>query len=118
MFQDNKSSKPSVPSLDAGKLQDQGIETLKNKAINEVDQKLGQANAKLKNVTNKAAEYSNIVKNQPNIPMTNNVVAQDLWGNQPTSKIYNSKTIPDHDVLGINRVVNLGLVIEGKVIDF
>ena len=118
MFQDNKSSKPSAASLDAGKLQDQGIETLKNKAINEVDQKLGQANAKLKNVTNKAAEYSNIVKNQPNIPMTNNVVAQDLWGNQPTSKIYNSKTIPDHDVLGINRVVNLGLVIEGKVIDF
>ena len=115
MFQDDKSSKPSIPSLDASKLKEQGIESLKNKAINEVDQKLSKVNAKLNNGLNQAASYSNLVKNPP-IPKT--YVNQDLWGNQPTSKIYNSKTIPNHDVLGINRVVKLGLVIEGKIIDF
>lgn len=41
----------------------------------------------------------------------------NLWGNQPTSKIYNAANIALQQVLGINRVVKLGLVIDGQIIN-
>ena len=43
-------------------------------------------------------------------------VEKKLWENQPTSKIYNAKTIVENQILGINRVVKLKVIIEGKVI--
>ena len=51
--------------------------------------------------------------------MLNNSTSQtkdNLWGNQPTSKIYNAKGIVENALQGINRVVKLLVVIEGEVI--
>lgn len=42
-------------------------------------------------------------------------VNTELWTNQPTSKIYNVKSIAENQILGINRVVKLKVIIEGKV---
>jgi hypothetical protein len=50
---------------------------------------------------------------QHNIPMTTD---HKLWSNQPTSKIHNAASIPSSQILGINRVVKLEIVIEGKLI--
>lgn len=42
-------------------------------------------------------------------------VNKDLWANQPTSKIYNAKSIAENQILGINRVIKLKVIIEGKL---
>lgn len=44
------------------------------------------------------------------------VVDDDLWKNQPTSKIFNAANIAAQQIFGINRVVKLRLVIEGQSI--
>ncbi|WP_394330993.1 type VI secretion system Vgr family protein [Chryseobacterium taiwanense] len=41
---------------------------------------------------------------------------QKVWAQQPTSKIHNAAAIPTSEILGINRVVKLDIVIEGKEI--
>jgi type VI secretion system secreted protein VgrG len=114
MFQDDKTQKPSLPSLDTSKLKDEAFDALKNKLSDKVDDKLKKVN----DISNQAKDYLNMVMNNPIIHSAKQYVDQDLWGNQPTSRIYNSKKIPESDVLGINRVVKLVLVIEGKIIDF
>ncbi|WP_294280106.1 phage baseplate assembly protein V [uncultured Chryseobacterium sp.] len=39
-----------------------------------------------------------------------------IWSRQPTSKIHNAVAIAESQLLGINRVVRLDIVIEGKII--
>ncbi|MCE3075696.1 phage baseplate assembly protein V [Chryseobacterium gwangjuense] len=41
---------------------------------------------------------------------------QKIWTQQPTSKIHNAAAIPTSEILGINRVVKLDIIIEGKEI--
>lgn len=45
-----------------------------------------------------------------------NTKNKSLWGNQPTSKIGNVNNIVESQILGINRVVKLKVIIEGKII--
>ncbi|MGV0923003.1 phage baseplate assembly protein V [Empedobacter tilapiae] len=74
------------------------------------ESKLLQANSK--------QDYSKMFLNNPIIPNSKTYVDRDLWANQPTSKIYNAKKIPDHDIVGINRIVKLSLIIDGQIINF
>lgn len=98
MFQDNKSFNQNGTSVDTEQT------------------KVSESN--LNQSSNETTDYSNMFMNQPIIPNSKTYVDKDLWGNQPTSKIYNANTIPEHDVLGINRVVKLSVVIEGEQIHF
>ncbi|WP_294277322.1 phage baseplate assembly protein V [uncultured Chryseobacterium sp.] len=48
---------------------------------------------------------------------TDPVLTKDrIWSRQPTSKIHNAVAIAESQLLGINRVVRLDIVIEGKII--
>lgn len=120
MFQDNKRIKQQAPkdlktSQAAEKLKEVATETAINKAdekIQKVDQKLSQAQVYKGAIQN----ASTMLMNQ-NV-QTNNPMTTDgkLWSNQPTSKIHNAESIPTSQILGINRVVKLEIVIDGKVI--
>ncbi|WP_373462510.1 MULTISPECIES: type VI secretion system Vgr family protein [unclassified Chryseobacterium] len=49
--------------------------------------------------------------------MTDPILTEDrIWSQQPTSKIHNAVAIAESQILGINRVVRLEIVIEGKII--
>ena len=48
---------------------------------------------------------------------TNTPTNDNLWGNQPTSKIYNSSAIVENEISGINRVVKLLIVIDGDIVE-
>lgn len=50
---------------------------------------------------------------QPNKPV---IVDEKFWSQQPTSKIHNAKAIPESQIQGINRVVKLDIVVEGKAV--
>ena len=50
---------------------------------------------------------------QPNNPV---LVDEKFWSQQPTSKIHNAKAIPESQIQGINRVVKLDIVVEGKAV--
>ena len=50
---------------------------------------------------------------QPNKPV---LVDEKFWSQQPTSKIYNAKAIPESQIQGINRVVKLDIIVEGKAV--
>ncbi|KQS92071.1 phage baseplate assembly protein V [Chryseobacterium sp. Leaf394] len=120
MFQDHNIPKPK------------GSENLKNpdsfKALQDVAQneitgkageKLDNANQKIskaKNIAGSAQSATGMFSNQL-IPSNKNLTVSDkLWANQPTSKILNANAIPTSQILGINRVVKLEVVIEGKEI--
>lgn len=46
------------------------------------------------------------------------VSGEKIWGNQPTSKIFNAQAIPENAIAGINRVVRLDIYVEGKPIKY
>ncbi|MDR6516581.1 uncharacterized protein involved in type VI secretion and phage assembly [Chryseobacterium camelliae] len=49
--------------------------------------------------------------------MTDPIRTEDrIWSRQPTSRIHNAVAIAESQILGINRVVRLDIVIEGKII--
>ncbi|UMQ44214.1 phage baseplate assembly protein V [Chryseobacterium sp. Y16C] len=54
--------------------------------------------------------------NQASNPGFSSMNDQKVWAQQPTSKIHNAAAIPTSEILGINRVVKLDIVIEGKEI--
>lgn len=54
--------------------------------------------------------------NQISTSGTSPMNEQKVWAQQPTSKIHNAAAIPTSEILGINRVVKLDIVIEGKEI--
>lgn len=55
---------------------------------------------------------------KPVVSNTKSVTEDRLWNNQPTSKIFNAAGISENEVNGINRLVKLEIVIEGKPIRF
>lgn len=50
---------------------------------------------------------------QPNKPV---IEDEKFWSQQPTSKIHNAKAIPESQIQGINRVVKLDIIVEGKAV--
>ena len=93
MFQDNQSSKPKIPK---------GVKTTEASQI--------------QSFTDSAKNVSGMFTNQD--LQSNDAITSEgkVWAKQPTSKIHNAKSIPSSQILGINRVVKLEIVIEGKVI--
>ena len=106
MFTNNKNGLPTpqIKTPDLENLAADGVKTLVDKKINfkGKDEILATGTA----ITGVAAEI-----NKDKI-----TVDKELWVQQPTSKIYNAKSIVENQILGINRVVKLKVIIEGKVI--
>lgn len=115
MFQDN-STKPQL-SNDLGKTTAQNVqEQVSAKATDKVSENIQKLNTEITEPVNGMVQKSDLFMNQ--ITQTNNplVVEEKTWANQPTSKIHNALAIATSQILGINRVVKLDLVIEGKEI--
>ncbi|WP_426478244.1 type VI secretion system Vgr family protein [Chryseobacterium sp. CBSDS_008] len=126
MFQDDHSpkmpvSKDKIPVVNNLKetLTDQAVtrtaqevQEKSNGTIKKAAGKMAQAQAYTGMVQNGSQMFMNQVK-QPNPPT---LVEDKVWSKQPTSGIYNAGTIPGNQVAGINRVVKLEIVIDGRVI--
>jgi uncharacterized protein involved in type VI secretion and phage assembly len=115
MFQDN-STKPQL-SNDLGKATAQNVqEQVSAKATGKVSENIQKLNTEITEPVNGMVQKSDLFMNQ--VTQTNNplVVEEKTWANQPTSKIHNALAIATSQILGINRVVKLDLVIEGKEI--
>lgn len=109
MFKDNKPAKPQAPKVpDTEDLKDAAV----SKTINKADQKINQAKSYAEVAQNSSMKFMN-QSMQRNTPMKTD---GKLWSNQPTSKIHNASSIPTSQILGINRVVKLEIVVEGKLI--
>lgn len=116
MFQNNKSSKPKVLS----EPKDSDIlKAAEGQALNTAEEKLDGVNQnipRILNIAGSAQTGSGMFMSQfaqSNNPIT---VPDKLWANQPTSKIHNAPAIPTSQISGINRVVKLDVIIEGKEI--
>lgn len=117
MFQNSKSSKDQVPKL--GQSSDpikQVTENIGKETLNKIDQKLSDKVQKTGQAISQAQTYSNMFMNQVIQPNNPSITPDKVWKNQPVSKIHNAKAIAENQILGINRVVKLDIVIEGKVI--
>lgn len=115
MFQDN-STKPQL-SNNLGKATAQNVqEQVSAKATGKVSENIQKLNTEITEPVNGMVQKSDLFMNQ--VTQTNNplVVEEKTWANQPTSKIHNALAIATSQILGINRVVKLDLVIEGKEI--
>ena len=112
MFQDN-SIKPQL----SDEIKSGATQNLKEEVSTKIADK---ATENIKNVSqpiNGAIQNSSgMFMNQ--MAQTNNsaIVEDKVWVNQPTSKIHNALAIPTSQILGINRVVKLDLIVEGKEI--
>lgn len=127
MFQDDNTPKTPTPKIGKPSVTKQMGETAKTQAVNKGTQKIQEkTNGKVQKATETLATaqaYTGIAQNasgmfmnqvkQANIPT---LVEDKVWSKQPTSKIHNADAIPESQVLGINRVVKLDIIIEGKVI--
>ncbi|CAM2851796.1 Vgr family protein [Chryseobacterium flavum] len=49
-------------------------------------------------------------------PNQTSIVNDKIWANQPTSRIHNAESILVNQILGINRVIKLDIIVEGKII--
>lgn len=103
MFQDNKST--GLKGSD--KLSNDGVSEIKDASFSKITEKLSS-----KNVQSPSETFMN-QNMQSNNPFT---VGDKVWSNQPTSKIHNALAIATNQILGINRVVKLEVIVEGKVI--
>lgn len=126
MFQDDKTPKVSSAGASSkvepmGEIrkvaEDQAVnkatEKLQQKTdgtVHKATQKLAQAQA----YTGVLAGASGMLMNQKLQPNTPSLVDDKVWSQQPTSKIHNAQAIPESQILGINRVVKLDIVVEGK----
>lgn len=98
MFQDSKTTKTQHNVVKQEKFlgkTDKNIQNSKKNALKKTDSKMSA------------------IKNQVT---TSDLPEQKIWAQQPTSKIHNAAAIPTSEILGINRVVKLDIVIEGKEI--
>ncbi|MCT2561780.1 type VI secretion system Vgr family protein [Chryseobacterium herbae] len=79
-------------------------------------------NSNIQDITGLASQANNVVStgkqlfNQPLLPNEVEISKEKIWTEQPTSKIYNAKAIPENVIAGINRVVKLDIHVEGKQI--
>lgn len=107
MFTDNKNG-PAAPQIKTPEVKDLAIDGVKSL----VEEK---TNFKGKNEILTAGTAITGVAGK--VGQEKVTVDKPLWTQQPTSKIYNAKTIAENQILGINRVVKMKVVIEGKVIN-
>lgn len=115
MFQNNNSEK-----LQASK------DSTTSKVVNKANEKAQKAGGKVKEAGEKisqAQSLSGTVQNTSPMFMNQNMQSNNalttegkVWAKQPTSKIHNATAIPTSQILGINRVVKLDVIIEGKQI--
>jgi uncharacterized protein involved in type VI secretion and phage assembly len=81
-------------------------------AVQKTTQKLTQVQA----YTGIVQSTSGMLMNQKLQPNSPTLVEDKVWSPQPTSKIHNANTIPENQIQGINRVVKLDIVVEGKTL--
>jgi len=109
MFQDNKPNNTKAPA----NIKDSAT----TQAASKAGEKVQKANQNISQVQDVATQIgSGMFMNQ--YVLSNNPIKinDKLWANQPTSKILNANAISTSQILGINRVVKLDIVIEGKQI--
>ncbi|MCA6068468.1 phage baseplate assembly protein V [Chryseobacterium sp. RG1] len=103
MFQDNRTTKAQRNVVEPEKFLDEAgnnIQNAKDNVLKKIDSKI-----------NTQSLLDGVSPSR--VPSTKE---QKLWTQQPTSKIHNAAAIPTSEILGINRVVKLDIVIEGKEI--
>ncbi|ASK32831.1 Vgr family protein [Chryseobacterium sp. T16E-39] len=126
MFKDDKSPKISAPKNIKNPGEQLG-DTVKNQAVQKTTEKLQEkTSGKVQKVTQKLAQaqaYSGMAQNASSLfmnqvvqPNTPSVIEDKVWSKQPTSKILNANAIPESQIMGINRVVKLEIIIEGKIV--
>ncbi|WP_294236662.1 type VI secretion system Vgr family protein [uncultured Chryseobacterium sp.] len=105
----------------------EGKETATDQAVNKAAEKIQEStDDSAQKTTQKLTQtqaYTGVVSgtsgmllNQKLQPNTPDLVENKVWSQQPTSKIHNAKAIPESQIHGINRVVKLDIVVEGKTI--
>lgn len=126
MFQDNKSTK--MKDLKNGKDSIKKMqETGKEKVVKVGEEKIQKASGTIRKGSQKVVKaqqtYSdgaqgsaNMFMNQLVTPNNPSIIEDKVWSKQPTSKIHNATAIPESQIFGINRVVKLDIVIEGKIV--
>jgi len=126
MFQDDQLPKANAPKNGKEPFKQMG-DAAKNEAVDKASKKIQEKTgeqlqsitgkfAQAQTLTGMAGNTANSLMNktlQPNLPTT---VEDKFWSKQPTSKIHNAAAIPESQIMGINRVVKLEIVIEGKTI--
>ncbi|MDH6252787.1 type VI secretion system secreted protein VgrG [Chryseobacterium sp. H1D6B] len=128
MFQDNKSTKVQNTKTAKETVNiKQMKETAKEKAVKNAGEKLQKVNGAVQKTTEKAVKVqqmysgalqsSNMFMNQVVNPNNPSIIEDKVWSNQPTSKIHNAGAILESQILGINRVVKIEIIIEGKIVN-
>lgn len=120
MFQDDNTPKmpssgrthPTVQSMENAK-KIAGEQTV-NKAAEKLQEKTKMSNVQAYNGV--VQSTSGMLLNQKLQPNAPTLVEDKVWSQQPTSKIYNANAIPESQIQGINRVVKLDIVVEGKTV--
>ncbi|WP_410678913.1 type VI secretion system Vgr family protein [Chryseobacterium sp. Y16C] len=103
MFQDSKTAKAQHNVVKQEKFLDgaeKNLQKAKDNVVEKIDSKMS----------------AKTIMNQASNPGFSSMNDQKVWAQQPTSKIHNAAAIPTSEILGINRVVKLDIVIEGKEI--
>lgn len=100
MFQDSKTTKTQHNVVKQDKFLDKTEKNIQNSK---------------KNALKKTDSKMSAIKNQATTSGLSSA-EQKIWTQQPTSKIHNAAAIPTSEILGINRVVKLDIIIEGKEI--
>lgn len=127
MFKENPSQKTAAPegikpSSAADHIKQSATDQAVDKANSQLQkagnqaQKVGQKVAQVQSGIALAQGSSGMFMNQTLQPEAPLSVNNKLWANQPSSKILNADSIPTSQMLGINRVVKLEIVIEGKTV--
>ncbi|MDV7697953.1 phage baseplate assembly protein V [Chryseobacterium soli] len=122
MFQDKKSSKKQASkdlktSVPVKNLKETAVAKeagIAGDKIVAADQKISQFQEYPGAIQNPSVMFMN-----QNMQGNNSLTTDDkLWTNQPTSKIHNATSIPTSQISGINRVVKLEIVVDGKIIQY
>ncbi|MFP3833304.1 type VI secretion system Vgr family protein [Chryseobacterium sp. SIMBA_028] len=122
MFQDDKTIKVESPKNDMTAGKEQLKNTVHENVAKKAEGKMNKAGEKVKKVAKagqqgvSAVQGANMFMNQTFIPNNPDIIENKVWAKQPTSKIHNAEAIPESFIAGINRVVKLDVVIEGKII--
>ncbi|MCJ8155694.1 phage baseplate assembly protein V [Chryseobacterium sp. SSA4.19] len=119
MFQDNKSKNPKIPDDIKDSTTLKTLQDTTSQAVNQAGEKLQEVSKDIPtpqvavDTPKHIAGMSMNQYAQTNNPLISN---NQFWANQPTSKIINANAIPTSQILGINRVVKLDIIVEGRQI--
>ncbi|MDQ0781532.1 type VI secretion system Vgr family protein [Chryseobacterium sp. W4I1] len=112
MFQDSKSQKNQISK---SKKDLKSIDPADLNAAKEVVKKTDKIKKSVQ-TAGQALSYTGSFMNKVSLPNTPLISENKIWTEQPTSKIHNAGSIPKSELLGINRVVKLEIIIEGKIV--